>query len=53
MVLWKWVYEFLATNILNDLTIFLMADRPGKVDIHESILNQYKEEKAYRLYKYG
>ena len=31
-----------------------MADHPGKdVDIHERILNEYKEGKAYRLYEYG
>lgn len=39
---------------LSDITIFLMADHPGRdVNIHERILNEYKEGKAYRLYESG
>ena len=35
---------------LSDITIFLMADHPGRdVNIYERILNEYKEGKAYRL----
>ena len=39
---------------LGDITVFLMEDRPGKdVDLHERVLNEYKEGKAYRLYESG
>ena len=39
---------------LSDITVFLMEDRPGKdVDLHERVLNEYKEGKAYRLYESG
>lgn len=39
---------------LSDITLFLMADHPGKdVDFHERILNEYKEGKAYRSFSSG
>ena len=39
---------------LSDITIFLMGDHPGKdVVLHERLLNEYKEGKAYRLYESG
>ena len=39
---------------LSDITMFLMANHPGKdVNFHERILNEYKEGKAYRLYDSG
>ena len=39
---------------LSDITVFLMEDRSGKdVDLHERVLNEYKEGKAYRLYESG
>ena len=35
---------------LSDITIFLMQEHPGKeVSMHERVLNEYKEGKAYRL----
>lgn len=39
---------------LSDITVFLMADHPGKdVDLHERVLNEYKEGKAFRLFESG
>ena len=39
---------------LSDITVFLMEDHPGKdVALHERVLNEYKEGKAYRLYESG
>ena len=39
---------------LSDITVFPMEDHPGKdVDLHERVLNEYKEGKAYRLYESG
>ena len=39
---------------LSDITLFLMADHPGKdVDFRERILNEYMEDKAYRLFSSG
>ena len=39
---------------LSDITVFLMEDHPGKdVALHERVLNEYKEGKAYRLYASG
>ena len=39
---------------LSDITVFLMEDHPGKdVALHERVLNEYKEGKAYRLYECG
>ncbi|KAL9979131.1 hypothetical protein ACROYT_G016745 [Oculina patagonica] len=39
---------------LSDITLFIMADHPGKdVDLHERVLNQYKEGKAFRLFASG
>ena len=36
---------------LSDITLFLMADHPGKdVGFNERILNEYKEGKSYRLF---
>ncbi|KXJ14188.1 hypothetical protein AC249_AIPGENE19303 [Exaiptasia diaphana] len=35
---------------LSDITKYLMQDHPGKdVQLHERVLNEYKEGKAYRL----
>ena len=39
---------------LSDITMFLMEDHPGKdLALHERVLNEYKEGKAYRLYQSG
>ena len=39
---------------LSDITKYLMADHPGKdVQLHERLINEYKEGKAYRLYDSG
>lgn len=39
---------------LCDITVYLMADHPGKdVTLHERVLNEYKEGKAFRLYDAG
>ena len=39
---------------LSDITVFLMEGHPGKdVALHEHVLNDYKEGKAYRLYESG
>ena len=39
---------------LSDITLFLMADDPGKdVDLHERVLNEYKEGKAFLLFESG
>ena len=36
---------------LSDITVFLMKEHPGKdVDLHQRVLNEYKEGKAFRLY---
>ena len=38
---------------LSDITVFLMDDHPGRdVALHERVLNEYKEGKAYRLYEF-
>ena len=38
---------------LSDITVFLKDDHPGKdVALHERVLNEYKEGKAYRLYEF-
>ena len=39
---------------LSNISVFLMEDHPGKdVALHERVLNEYKEGKAYRLYESG
>ena len=39
---------------LSDITAFLIGDHPGKdVALHERVLNEYEEGKAYRLYESG
>ena len=39
---------------LNDIILFLIEDHPGKdVALHERVLNEYKDGKAYRLYESG
>ena len=39
---------------LSDITVFLMEDHPGKdVALHERVLNEHKEGKAYHLYQSG
>lgn len=39
---------------LNDITIFLKQDNPGKdVYLHQRVMNEYKERKAYRLFEAG
>ena len=36
---------------LSDITVFLMKEHPGKdVDLHQRVLNEYKEGKAFRLF---
>ena len=41
-------------TFLSDITVFPMEDHPGKdVALHERVLNEYKEGKAYRLYESG
>ena len=38
---------------LSDITVFLKDDHPGKdVALHDRVLNEYKEGKAYRLYEF-
>ena len=54
-----WLHESDAITswppiFLNDITVFLMEDHPGKdVALHERVLNEYKEGKAYCLYESG
>ena len=39
---------------LSDISVFFMTDHLGKdVDLHERILNGYKEGKAFRLFESG
>ncbi|XP_066023281.1 uncharacterized protein [Pocillopora verrucosa] len=39
---------------LSDITKYLMADHPGKdIKLHERVMNEYKEGKAYRLFDSG
>ncbi|XP_074612144.1 uncharacterized protein LOC141866531 [Acropora palmata] len=39
---------------LSDITVFLMKEHPGKdVDLHQRVLNEYKEGKAFRLFDSG
>ena len=39
---------------LSDITVLLMNDHPGReISIHERVLNEYKERKAYRLFEPG
>ena len=39
---------------LSDITVFLMKEHPGKdVDLHQRVLNEYKEGKAFRLFNSG
>ena len=39
---------------LSDITVFLIKEDPGKdVDLHQRVLNEYKEGKAFRLFDSG
>ena len=39
---------------LSDITVFLMKEHPGKdVDLHQGVLKEYKEGKAFRLFDSG
>ena len=39
---------------VSDITVFLMKEHPGKdVDLHQRVLNEYKEGKALRLFDSG